>query len=282
MKRTEIRDGEPVAYNTKTKTAVIKEVTDSSIEIFTVDTVKGKKLSPEIVLKPERVTKNGRPFFAFPTLLGGCVQEDGTIILLVNYENLLITKNQKMPYSEEAAESIDVLYVYEKGDIKNLKKYMFPQNEPSDGKNGGYFWEEPRDIQCSEKGIYLFSEKNYTDDDTFYHVYKPVRLLEKVELSPQKDDKNISTAALIVYDDIRFNYYSEKENAVYVFTRFFESKTTEIHILGLEDGYEIPEEPVEKTNGEFLFSETQDGRPLIFFVKTRTNIEEQKIELLTF
>ena len=53
-----------------------------------------------------------------------------------------------------------------------------------------------------------------------------------------------------------------------------------MRITGLSEGYELPEEPVEKEGGEFLFSETPDGKPLIFFVKTRSHLEEQRIELL--
>lgn len=277
MKKIEINDGEPVAYNPQTGTAVVKEVTDSSIDLFPVNTVNGKVLSSEIVLKPERTEKNGKPFFAFPTLLSGCVQNDGTIVLLVKYENLLIVKNSASPYSEEDAENIDFLYVYEKGDVKKLKKYMFPQNEISENETAsGDFLEEPEQIQCADKNIYLFSEKIYAHEEAFYHSSKPVHLLRKINLEPQKEEKNITPLALIAYDDIHLSRYFEKENSLYTVTRSSENEADRLHILRMNNGYELPEEPVEKGEGEFLFSETPDGKPLVFFVKNRKNAEEEQ------
>lgn len=281
MKKVKIREGEPVAFNPKTETAVIKEVTDSSIEIFTVNTRNGEAVSSEIFLKPEKFEKNGSPFSALPTLQSSCVQDDGTIVLLVNYENMLLTKNSDSPYSEEAAESIDFLYVYEKGDVEKIRKYIFPQSEIAEDTTAkDDFWEEPEQIQCFGGNIYLFSEKSYANDEIFYRLYKPNRLLSRINLNPQKEEKNITDIALIVYDDIRFKYYSEKERALYTFTRSLEEDTMKLRILRLEYGYELPEEPVEMSAGDFLFSETPDGKPLIFFVKTRNNLEEQRIELL--
>ncbi|MBO4710797.1 hypothetical protein J5681_02635 [bacterium] len=282
MKKAKIKDNEPIAYNPRTETALVKELTDSSIDIFSVDTSNGKMLSSEIVLKPERINKNGEPFLAFPNLLSSCIQNDGTIILLVNYENLLIDKTDSK-YSEAALDSVDFLYVYEKGDSKKLKKYIFPQNKISDNeKNHDYSWEEPQTIQCTRGNIYLFSEKHYANDEAFYHASRPIWLLRKINLNPQKEEKNITPFALIAYDDIRFAHYFEKENAVYSITCSLEEATGQLRVLRLNKGYELPEEVIEKKDGEFLFSETSDGKPLIFFAKTRNSVEEQKLELLLF
>ena len=54
-----------------------------------------------------------------------------------------------------------------------------------------------------------------------------------------------------------------------------------LHKISLSEGYELPDEPVEKENGEFLFSETTNGKSLVFFIKNRTNPdEEEKLELI--
>ena len=291
MKPAKINDGEPVAYNPVTGAAVIKEMTDSSVEIFALDTRNGKKISSEIVLKPEKIIRSGRSFSAFPTLLSGCVLDDGTMVLLVNYENLLIAGNSSIHYSEEAAESIDVLYVYEKGGAKKLKKYIFPQNESREEEEEyededeevtlDYFWEEPKKLQCTGKNIRLFSEKQHANEFSLLRgSEQPGWILSGIALNPEKSDPKITDAAFIAYDDIRFNYYSEKEKKLYIFTRSLEDETVKLRILGLDSGYELPEEPVEKKGGEFLFSETPDGKPLIFFVKTRSGLGEQRLEPL--
>ena len=86
MVRAEIKEGEPLSYNPVTGTALVKEVTDSSIDVFTVDARSGHELSSVISLKPKMTGRDGKPFFALPTLLSGCTMNDGTILLLVNYE----------------------------------------------------------------------------------------------------------------------------------------------------------------------------------------------------
>ena len=277
MKRAEINEGEPIAYNPETGTAVVKEVTDSSIDIFTVDTGNGKVLSPEISLKPKMTGKDGKPFFAVPTLLSSCVQNDGTVILLINYEKPAFTG------TGAASESYDLLYAYEKGDPKKLKKYIFPYDEDteedSEEKAGAYFWEEPKKIQCRGKNIYIFSERNYAGGEFFHYDPQPAWVLGKLENDEKTEIKNI---AFIAYDDIRFNHYSEKENAVYTDTHASENEkeAAELRILKLDKDGELPEEPLKKEDGHFLFSETSDGKPLIFFVKTRSHLDEQRIELL--
>lgn len=284
LEKAEIEEGEPVAYNYETETALVKEATDSSIDIFTVDTGNGKELSPKIPLKPEKtLSEKGKTFYAFPKLLSGCVQNDGTIALLVRYENLLLnsrTNDPRQYYDEESAEITVFLYIYDKGNSKKPKKYSFPQNEPSEGETGGYFWEEPKLLQCSGREIYLFSEKNHANEISLFHSSLPTWILSRINLEPQKDEANITDTALIAYDNITFNYYSKKENSVYTAAQSNEKDKVVLRITGLSEGYELPEEPVEKEGGEFLFSETPDGKPLIFFVKTRSHLEEQRIELL--
>jgi hypothetical protein len=63
MKKTKIEEGEPVAYNPETSAVIVKEVTDSSIDLFAVNALNGNIISSEIVLKPERTDKNGKHFF---------------------------------------------------------------------------------------------------------------------------------------------------------------------------------------------------------------------------
>ncbi|MBO7127475.1 hypothetical protein J6W78_08035 [bacterium] len=282
LEKAEIKEGEPVAYNPETGTAVIKEATDSSIDIFTVDTGNGKILSSEIVLKPERTEKNGKHFFAFPKLLSGCVQNDGTLALLVQYENLLSDSsriiNDPQHYSEEGISV--ALYLYEKGDAKKPKRYAFPQDEPPEGEAGDYFWEEPKQLQCTGKEIYLFSEKNHTNEISLFYKSQPNWILSRINIDPKQEEASITDKALIVYDNIIFNYYSKKENTVYTTVQASEKDKTILRITGLNEGYELPEIPIEKEGGEFLFSETTDGKPLIFFVKTRSHLDEQRIELL--
>ena len=280
MKRAEIKEGEPVAFNPATGTALVKEVTDSSIDVFSVDTRNGEALSSEISLKPKMTGKDGKSFFAVPTLLSSCIRNDGTIVLLINYEKPEFTD------SGAASESYDFLYVYEKGDVKKLKKYMFPYDEEPESeveeKAGQYFWEEPKKIQCDEKNIYVFSERNYASGDFFRRNPQPNWVLDKISTEGKEEKTEITGIAFIAYDNITFNHYSEKENAVYSFTRSSENEkeTTELRVLRPDEEGEIPEEPLEKEGGNFLFSETSEGKPLIFFLKTRSHLEEQRIELL--
>jgi hypothetical protein len=284
MKKTKIEEGEPVAYNPETSAVIVKEVTDSSIDLFAVNALNGNIISSEIVLKPERTDKNGKHFFAFPKLLSGCIQNDGTIALLVQYENLLSDSsriNDPRHYSEESAAITDSLYLYEKGDAKKLKKYSFPQDEPSEGNLGDYFWEEPQYIQCSGKSIYIFSEKNHANEISLLKS-QPNWILSKIDLDSGKEKTSIKDIAFIAYDNIWFNYYSEKENAVYSSIQSSEKDKATLRITGLNEGYELPETPVEKEDGNLLFSETSGGKPIVFFVKTRNSLDEQRIELMPF
>ena len=47
------------------------------------------------------------------------------------------------------------MHIYKKGEVKKPQKYLFPQDEPSEGDLGDYFWEEPKQLQCTGKEIYL-------------------------------------------------------------------------------------------------------------------------------
>ena len=282
MKKAEIKEGEPVAYNPETETAAVKEVTDSSIDIFTVDIRSGRELSPAISLKPKMKGRDGRPVFAVPTLLGSCVLNDGSLILLVNYEN------PEFAGLDTGSESYDFLFVYEKGDPKKLKKYVFPYDEESENEtdetNDEFFWDEPQNILCSGKNIYLFSERHYHNNQILSLLYNryPNRILSRIDTDPQKEKAEITDFAIIAFDDITFSYYSEKDNRIYTSVRASGSDKAILRPIGLDEGYELPEPPVERENGEFLFSETPVGKPLIFFVKTRSHLEEQRIELLPF
>ncbi|MBP5406203.1 hypothetical protein J6Z19_03530 [bacterium] len=273
MEKINIKEGEPLAFDRQNKVVLVKEFTDSSIDIFTVSTDSGEKMSSKISLKPKSIkNENGKSLLSIPTLLGSCLQNDGTIILLLNFEFADLGIK---------SESRDFLYVYEKGDRKKLKKYPFSQeNRQQTAGPDDFSSEDLHNIQCTGNGIYVFSEKNY-DDSMYYSKYypQPNWFLNKIILNPEKTAANIENLALIAYDDIRFNHYSEKENAVYTTIHPPESKTEKLRILRLDEGYEIPDEPIEKTDGEFLFSETTDGKMLVFFVKNRTNTgEEERLE----
>ena len=279
LEESGIKESEPIAFNHENGIALVKELTDSSIEIFTADARSGKKLSSGILLKPERIAeKEGEPLLAVPTLLSSCVRNDGSIILLLNYEKLELTD------FETSSESSDFLYIYEKGKTKNPKKYVFPKNDPKDNESekGDYFFETPREIQCTDENIYVFSEKTYGNREPYFDKYypQPNWILCGTNPDPHKEEAPLGDIALIAYDDIRFNRYFKKENAVYTVTRSSEEETPHLHILSLNKGYELPEEPIEKGEGEFLFSERPDGRPLLFFVGTRNGVEEQRLELI--
>ena len=283
LKKTGIEEGEPVFYNPETGTALIKEETDSSTDIFTVNAGNGKELSSKISLKPEKLTEDREYFISIPNLLSGCVQDDGTIVLLVNYAK------SNLSYSESDTEETVLLNVYEKGDEKKLKKYMFtPEEQPESDENenkhsGGFLWEEPKNIQCTGKEIYLFSEKRYLDEFSLFYRPVPNWILGRIDPGSQKNEAVITDLAFIAYDDIYSKHYYKKQNAVAARTLSSrEEKTETLRIIKLENGYEIPEEPLEKKDGEFLFSETPGGKPLIFFVKTRNRLEDQRLELLEF
>ena len=277
MRRAEINEGEPVGFNPETGIAVIKEVTDSSIDVFTIDTRSGKETSSAISLKPKMKGKDGKPFFALPTLLSSCVMNDGTVVLLVNYDK------PQFSGPEAAAESYDFLYVFEKGDPEKFKKYAFPYDEGSDDETDEepeYFWDEPRNIQCIGEEIYLFSERSYAGGGFFFHNPQQNWILSRIKTAPQKEEPDMTPLAIVAYDNVVFNFYSVEENAVYSILHYSEEMEA-LRKLHLTDGYELPDEPLEKENGNFLLSAAPDGRMLVFFLQTRASIEEeQRIEPL--
>ena len=284
LEKTGITEGEPVSYNPETGTALVKEVTDSSVDIFAVNAENGKIISPEIPLKPEKtLNEKGKNFYAFPKLLSACVQNDGTIVLLVNYETPAMSV-----LDDDSAETV-FLNVYEKGETKKLKKYRFMlteeekeegPSENNDEESNDYSWNEPKRIQCSGNELYLFSEKHHFSGLSPFHVSQPNWIMSRIDLGSKENETNITDMAFIAHDDITFNHYYRKKNIVGTILRSPEEGTEALRILKLENGYELPEEPVEKKDGGFLFSETPDGKPLIFFVKTRSRLEDQRIELL--
>lgn len=273
MKRAQIKEGEPLSYNPVTGTALVKEVTDSTIDVFTVDALSGHELSSGISLKPRITGRDGKPFFALPNLLSGCTMNDGTILLLVNYEKPGLS-------SGVPSESYDFLFVYEKGDAEKLKKYVFPYYEEKEDdtaeKEDRFFWDEPRNIQCTGEKIYIFSERSYAGGEFFHYNPQPNWILEETEIPKQQENPSINTLALIAHDNVFFNLYSERENTVYSLLHYSEKDKEALGALRLTGGYELPEEPVEKENGEFLLSVTPDGRTLVFFIRIRGSIEEEE------
>lgn len=276
MRRAFIKEGEPVAYNPETETVVVKEETDSSVEVFTVNAENGKQLMQQIFLKPLKIGEGKGGLLSNPVLLSGCVQNDGTLNLLVSYEKIGVTS------LEVVSDNYYVLYTYEKGNAKKVKKYIFPHEKETEGQESRYFSEEPKHIQCTGGNLYLFSEKNYEKDSLYtdkYYLHSNWYLY-RADFGSNGKEAELVPLALIAYDNIWLNYYSEKEKVVYTLTPFVEEGRAVFRITDLNEGYELPEEPVEKENGDFLFSETTDGKPLLFFVKTRSGLEEQRIELL--
>lgn len=275
LEKIRIKEGEPLAFNPKNRLAIAKEVTDSSIDIFTIDTDSGKRISPNISLKPHSIKdENGQTLLSVPILLSSCIQNDGTIVLLLNFEfgNLENTSYNRV-----------FLYVYEKGDIKKIKKYDLPHYTLDENGYKGNYAERPHNLQCTGGDIYLFSEKNYSNGNPYYDKYysQPNWFLNKINLDPQKNEANTEILAFIAYDDIRLNRYSEQENTIYTVAFSSEDEMEILHKISLSEGYELPDEPVEKENGEFLFSETTNGKSLVFFIKNRTNPdEEEKLELI--
>ena len=284
LEETGITEGEPVSYNPETGTVLVKEVTDSSVDIFAVDAENGKELSSRISLKPEKQTEDGESFFTIPTLLSGCVQKNGTIILLVNYEKPALSDPE-----DDSTETLS-LNVYEKGDAKKLKKYTFmlteedvkELSENEDEDSNDYSWKEPKHLQCSGIEIYLFSEKHHISGLSPFYMSQPNWIMSRIDLASGENETNITDMAFIAHDDIYFNHYYKKRNIVGTILRSPEEGSETLRILKLENGYELPEEPIEKKDGGFLFSETQGGKPLIFFVKTRSRLEDQRLELLNF
>lgn len=307
LKNSRIKEGEPVAYNPWNKLMLVKATTDSSIEISVVDSENGRTLSSAIELPVFKFDQNEIPYgetedfeyLSEPFLWSGCIQNDGTVVLLVTYKEPDPNEMIHGKLARFLQRSEDFLFVYEKGNAKNVKKFVFtdkfPQKDGETDQSRG-FAEEPREIQCGKNGeIYLFSEKTWesessSDAPQFYGILHPKYSFplgwnfEKIELDTQKSAGNIENSAFIAYKErIYYNYFSEKENAIFTFSDDRESKKN-ILLRKLELGEsEIPGSSLTKEDGRFLFSETADGKPLVFFVKTRKNSgEEQRLELLDF
>jgi len=301
LKNSKIKEGEPLTYNPVNKLMLVKAITDSSIEISVVNSENGKTLSSEIELPVFKFDQSKIPYgktedfeyLSVPFLWSGCIQNDGTVVLLVTYKEPDPNEMINGKLARFLQKSYDFLFVYEKGNAKNVKKFAFPdrftqQNDETD--QGLDFAEEPREIQCGKNGeIYIFSEKNW-GNETNYGVLHPKYSfpfgwnLEKIDLEPKEDTENIENIAFITYKEkIYYNYFSEKENTIFTFSDDRESKKN-ILLRKLELGEsEIPGGSLTKEDGRFLFSETADGKPLVFFVKTRKNAsEEQRLELLDF
>lgn len=305
LKNSKIKEGEPVAYNPVNKLVLVKAITDSAIEISAVNSENGRTVSSGIELPVFKFSQEEIPYgetedfeyLSIPFLWSGCIQNDGTVVLLVNYKEPDPNELIHGRLARFLQKSYDFLFVYEKGNAKNVKKFAFPdrftqKNGETDANSS--LAEEPREIQCGKNGaIYIFSEKNWEsgpDSDThdIYGIFgrkysSPLGWnFEKIELNPQNGAENIQNLGLIAYKEkIYYNYFSEKEKQIFTFSDDGESEKN-VLLRRLELGeYEIPDEPVEKENGRFLFSETSDGKPLVFFVKTRKNAgEEERLELL--
>ena len=294
LKNSKIKEGEPVAYNPSNKLMLVKTTTDSSIEISVVNSENGKTVSSGIELPVFKFDQDQIPYgesedfeyLSIPFLWGGCIRNDGTAVLLVNYKEPEPNDIVNGKLARFLQKSYDFLFVYKKGDAKDVKKFAF--QDKLEQNNG--VAEEPREIQCGKNGaIYLFSEKSW-EGEADYGILRPKYSfplgwhLEKIELDLQKNTENIEHLAFIAYQEqIHYNYFSEKEKTVFTFSD--DSGSREKNLLRrLELGEsEIPDEPVEKEGGRFLFAETPDGKPLVFFVRTRKNAgEEERLELLNF
>ena len=305
LKNSKIKEGEPVAYNPVNKLMLVKAITDSAIEISVVSSENGRTVSSGIELPIFKFSQDEIPYgetgdfeyLSIPFLWSGCLQDDGTVVLLVNYKEPDPNELIHGRLARFLQKSYDFLFVYEKGDAQNVKKFAFPdrltQKNGETGVNSGVA-EEPREIQCGKNGeIYLFSEKNWenghdSDSPDIYGIFRPKYSFplgwnfEKIELDSQKGSKNIENLGFIAFDErIYYNYFSEKKKRIFTFSDSRKSKE-KVFLRRLELGEsEIPYEPVEKEKGRFLFSETSNGKPLVFFVKTRKNAgEEERLELL--
>ena len=298
LKPAKIKEGEPIAYNPANRLILVKTVTDSSIEISVVNSENGKTVSSGIELPvfkfdQEEISYGENEDFEYlsvPFLWSGCIQNDGSVVLLVNYKEPDPNDSVHGKLARLFQKSVDFLFFYEKGNPKNMKKFAFQDKTAEDngetGPDSG-ITEEPREIQCGKSGgIYLFSEKNW-EGGTNFGILRPKYSfplgwnLEKIDINPPKDTENIESLALIAYKErIYYNYFSEKEKTVFTFSDDSESpKNILLRRLELSES-ETPAESITKEDGRFLFSETAGGKPLVFFVKTRKNIEEQRLELL--
>ena len=278
LKKSKIEEGEPLAYNPKNNLALVKETTDSGIEISIINTETGKTVSSEIrIPKFEKEHKEENEEFSRltdPSIESACVTDDGTVVLLVTYEQLY-------NYSKE----LNFIFVYEKGEAKNIKKYAFRNSTNIDETTAeedeipGWSEDSPLKIQCGKDGgIYLLTAKIRRSDFAL-KSFRPVYNLDRVNLKTGKTE--FTNIAFIAFDRLHSAYFSEKEMKLYSFLNDPESKEKAV-LRTLELGeYEFPDEPVEKDDGSFLFSETPDGKVLVFFVKNRKNSEEeQRLELL--
>ena len=281
LKKAVVKEGEPVSYNPRTKLAVVEERTDSSVEISIVNTENGKIIFSgiEIPVFDEVHDEENEEFalLSSPTVESGCVADDGTVILLVDYEQPKILRSKRF----------DFLFVYEKGDAKKAKKYVFPNLWNSQEKESSEterpeagFEESPLGIQCGKEGaIYLFSAKIWASG-YFSESVPPIYAHEKLNLNPKDGEANITSGDFIAFNGISSYYYSEKTKTLYTFSINAVSDAAVLRTLKLGE-YETPGEIVEKEDGRFLFSETADGKPLVFFVKNRKGAgEEQRLELL--
>lgn len=278
LKKSKIEEGEPLAYNPKNNLALVKETTDSGIEISIINAETGKDVSSEIKIpKFEKEHKEENEEFSKltdPSVSSACLTDNGTAVLLVTYEQLY-------NYSKE----LNFIFVYEKGEAKNAKKYAFRNPMNFDDTTGeedeipGWSEDSPLEIQCGKDGsIYLLTAKIRRSDFAL-KSFRPVYNLDRVNLKTGKTE--FTNIAFIAFDRLHSSYYSEKEKKIYNFLNDTESNEKAILRI-LEPGeYEIPEVPVEKEDGSLLFSETPDGKVLVFFVKNRKNSEEeQRLELL--
>lgn len=278
LKQAKIKEGEPVAYNMRTKLAVVEEATDSSIEIFVVDTENGETISSGIelpIFNDLSRDENGRfSLLQYPTVESGCITDDGTVILLVSYVSAPILNDRG-----------DFLFVYEKGDAKKVEKYVFPdlqtlEKNIENRMNPG-FEESPLGIQCGKDGsIYLFSAKIW-GSAYFHEQVPPVYALEKLNLTPQDGKTDITPFAFVAFNGLSSYYYSEKDETFYAFLSGESGEDASV-LRTLKFGEsEIPDEIIKKSVGRFIFSGTEDGRPLVFFLKDRNGAdEEQRLELL--
>ena len=278
LRRSEIKEGEPIAYNPKNNLALVKETTDSGIEISVINAETGKTVSSEIKIpKFEKEHKEEDEEFSRltdPSVSSACLTDNGSVVLLVTYEQLY-------NYSKE----LNFIFVYEKGGAGNAKKYAFrdPVNvEDTTGEEDeipGWSEDSPLEIQCGkDDGIYLLTAKIRRSDFAL-KSFKPVYNLDRVDL--KTGETEFTNIAFIAFDRLHSSYYSEKEKKIYNFLN--DPASNEKVILRiLEPGeYEIPGEPLEKEDGSLLLSETADGKVLVFFVKNRKNSEEeQRLEQL--
>lgn len=281
LRGSKIKEGEPVAYNPANKLAAVEERTDSSIEVSIIDTESGETVSSSIefpIFEHEHKEENEAfGTLTYPSIESACITDNGTLVILVDYDQ---------PPMNSYSEHYDFIFVFEKGNAGNIKKYVFPDSwslkgDTLTGKNSYQtdFEESPIKIQCGRNGeIYLLTAKLWGNSYT-RNAFPPVYNLDGIDLNPQKGKANITNIALIAFDKMHSFHYFEKTKSIYSFLKGEDDENAVLRRLDLGE-YEITDKPIEREDGRFLFSETPDGKPLVFFVKTRKNIEEQRLELL--